>query len=74
MEIIKAFGWLVLGLISGTMIVVFLWFVIGMSINFYKIYIKKYKISPKNCEHDRVYFKESWFGESLKCNDCGKKF
>lgn len=50
MEIIKAFGWLILGCFGFAVLFVLAWFVIGMSICFYKIYIKKAK--PKSQEFD----------------------
>lgn len=51
MEVIKILGWLILGCFGFAVLFVFLWFVIGMSICFYKIYIKKPK--PKSDEFDK---------------------
>ncbi|WP_369616945.1 hypothetical protein [Flavobacterium sp. CFS9] len=49
-EIIKAFGWLILGCFGFAVIFVILWFAVGMSVCFYKIYIKKQK--PKSNQFD----------------------
>jgi len=74
-DILKAFALAFIAVFLLVLAFVVLWFVVGMSINFYKIYIKNYKISPNKCKHDRVYFRNYWFGKStLKCNDCGTKF
>lgn len=50
-EVIKAFGWVILGCFGIAIIFVLLRFIVGMSICFYKIYIKKSKV--KSNEYDQ---------------------
>ena len=58
--------------------VIVLWFVFGLIINFYKIYLKpKPKPEPEakmDCTHDHVYCDEGHPEYPFVCSKCRKRF
>ena len=73
MEIIKAFGWLILGCFGFAVLFVLSWFVIGMSICFYKIYFKnKVKTKPENCQHASSCYTDQHPDKPWTCHECGE--
>jgi uncharacterized membrane protein len=55
--------------------VIVLWFVFGMIINFYKIYLKPKKpIDKKECNHDHIVLDKAHPQWPFACTACGKRF
>ncbi len=55
--------------------VIVLWFVFGLVINFYKIYLKPKKpINKKECTHDYIVHDKAHPELPFACTACGKRF
>jgi hypothetical protein len=60
--------------VSVCSILMVLWFVIAMLINFWKIYVRgpKVKIDSKECSHPSSSYTDNHPDHVWTCNDCGK--
>jgi len=66
-------GFAILAALGLLVVVAIMWFVVGMILGFYKIYLKP-KPKKSKCEHKNWYLTGKNFEKPFTCFDCGDDF